>query len=120
MRTVAIFACHDDFEQRCHPNLNAYFLVRLCRQEHVLAWHLLLQTYVCVFSNLSCQGLTYLLLEAFIKVTNDLVTFHSKGNVPLCVFQRYLMRIGPIEQQVVFSLRHSCDHVGRRKQKISH
>ena len=63
----------------------------------------------------------YLLLEAFIKVTNDFVTFHGKGNkiIPLCVFQRDVPRIGPIEKQVVFSLRHSCD-VGRRKQKISH
>ena len=34
MRTVSIFACHNEFElayvQRCHLNLNAYFLVRLC------------------------------------------------------------------------------------------
>ena len=27
---------------------------------------------------------------------------HGKGNVPLCVFQRYVPRIGPIEQYVVF------------------
>ena len=30
------------------------------------------------FANASCQIQTYLLLEAFIKVTNDLVTSHGK------------------------------------------
>ena len=40
------------------------------------------------FANLSCQIQTYLLLEVFIKVTNDLVTFHGEDNVILSVFQR--------------------------------
>ena len=30
-----------------------------------------------LFGNLSWQSTTYLLLEAFVKVTNDLVTFHD-------------------------------------------
>ena len=41
------------------------------------------------FANLLCQSLTYLLLEAFIKVTNDLVTFHREANVLLRVFQHW-------------------------------
>ena len=35
MRTISFFVCHDDFEQayvqQCRHNLDAYFLVRLCR-----------------------------------------------------------------------------------------
>ena len=38
---------------------------------------------VFLFANVSCQIQTYLLLEAFIKVTNDLVTFHGEDNVLL-------------------------------------
>ena len=40
------------------------------------------------FANVSCQIQTYLLLEVFIKVTNDLVAFHGEDNVILSVFQR--------------------------------
>ena len=36
---------------------------------------------VFLFANVSCQIQTYLLLEAFIKVTNDLVTYHGEHNV---------------------------------------
>jgi len=49
---------------------------------------------VSLFANLWCQILTYLLLEAFIRVTNNLVTFHGENNVLLWVFQRcYVPRI---------------------------
>ena len=103
----SIFVCHDDFEQayvqRRHCELDVYFVVRLCRPVHLLA-SLVRRQSKCV-SILSCQSPTYLLLGAFIKVTNDLVTFHGEGNVALCVFQRcYVLRIGRMEQWAASTL----------------
>ena len=50
-----------------------------------------------LFANLLCQSPTYLLMEAFIKVTNDLVTFHREDNVLLRVSQHgYMPRISQL------------------------
>ena len=86
MRTVSIllacyagqiFVCHDDFEeavQRCHHNLDApgsgcvFFDVNVS---------------VFPFANISRQTRDDLFLEAVIKVTNNLVTFHGQDNVLL-------------------------------------
>ena len=61
MRTVSIFACHNDFElayvQRCHLNLNAYFLVRLCGDCVASSTS---KIGVSLLANLSCQSITYL------------------------------------------------------------
>ena len=78
MRTVSIFVCHDDFEeayvQWCHHNLDApgsgcvFFDVNVS---------------VFPFANISRQTRDDLFLEAVIKVTNNLVTFHGQDNVLL-------------------------------------
>ena len=54
----------------------------------------------CVFiCKLLCQSLTYSLLDAFIKVMNDLVTFHGEDNVFLTSFSSLLRGQNlPIEQ----------------------
>ena len=93
---VSIFVCHDDFEQayvqRCYHNLDA-LESRFVFRRHMLASLLSplraslrffdFKVSVLLFANVSCQIQTYLLLEAFIKVTNDLVTFHGEDNVLL-------------------------------------
>ena len=93
---VSIFVCHDDSEQayvqRCHHNLDAlesgcvfrrHMLASLLSPSRASLRFFDLKVSVFLFANVSCQIQTYLLLEAFIKVTNDLVTFHGEDNVLL-------------------------------------
>ena len=58
-------------------DLDASFAVYSTRSLLLLRFFEVKASVFPYFANGSCQIKTYLLLEAFIKVTNDLVTFHN-------------------------------------------
>lgn len=65
-------------------NLDANFLIRLCRACVASST----SEVVSLFAILSWQSITYLLLKAFIKRTNDSVRFHEEDIVLLWDFER--------------------------------